>query len=51
MMTTACRKMIDVAEKLESVAYTLRNALSEESLPREVQEEMISRSLDDTGWV
>jgi hypothetical protein len=51
VMTMACRKMVDVAEKLESVAYTLRNALTEESPPREVQDEMISRNLDDSGWV
>jgi hypothetical protein len=51
VMTRACSKMVDVAEKLESVAYTLRNALSQESPPREVQEEMISQNLDDPGWV
>jgi hypothetical protein len=42
VMTRACGKMVDVAEKLESVTNTLRNALSEESLPHEVQEEYIS---------
>jgi hypothetical protein len=51
VMTMACRKMVDVVEKLESVAYTLRNALTEESPPREVQEEMISQNLNDPGWV
>jgi hypothetical protein len=42
VMTRACGKMVDVAEKLESVTNTLRNALSEESLPHEVQVEYIS---------
>jgi hypothetical protein len=51
VMTRACGKMDVVADKLETVAKTLRKALSEESLLHEVQEEYISWSLDDPGWV
>jgi hypothetical protein len=36
VMTRACGKMDVVAKKLENAAKTLRNALSEESPPREV---------------
>jgi hypothetical protein len=50
-MTRACGKMDIVAEKLENAAKTLRNVLSEASPPHEVQDEMISWSLDDPGWV
>jgi hypothetical protein len=51
VMTRTCGKMDVVADKLKTVAKTLRKALSEESLPHEVQEEYISWSLNDPGWV
>jgi hypothetical protein len=47
VMTRACGKMDVVVENLTIVAKTLRNALSEQSPPHKVQEELISWSLDD----
>jgi hypothetical protein len=40
-----------VADKLEDAAKTLRKVLSKESPPREMLEEHMSWSLDDSGWV
>jgi hypothetical protein len=51
VMTRACGKMDAVANKLEDAAKTLRKVLSKESPPREVLEEHMSWSLDDSGWV
>jgi hypothetical protein len=51
VMTRACDKMDVVADKLEIAIKTLRKALFEESPPCEVQQDYISWSLDDSGWV
>jgi hypothetical protein len=51
VMTRVCGKMDGVVEKLEIVDKSRRNVLAEESPPHEVQEEYISWSLDDPGWV
>jgi hypothetical protein len=51
VMTRACGKMNDVAEKLENATSRLFNVLHEESPPHEVQEEYISWNIDDLGWV
>jgi hypothetical protein len=51
VMSRACGKMDDVAEKLENVTNRLFNVVHEESPPCEVQEEFISYNIDDLGWV